>query len=83
MPASQAIAVRLAPEHKLATGISTLLLLTDVGVGLGPVALGILVTHFGYGVMFTLLAATVVVAGVLYTAVHGRHDLAKPRLSLE
>ena len=77
MPAAQAIAVSAVPSHKLGTGISTLLLLMDVGIGLGPVILGLLLSAAGFGVMYTVLAVLVVVAAVLYHAVHGRHPHAK------
>lgn len=77
MPASQAIAVRLVSPLRLGTGISTLLLLTDVGVGLGPVALGSLVSATSYGTMYLMLAGVVVVAAVFYFFVHGRRDIAK------
>ncbi len=72
MPASQSIAVRLVPAHLMATGFSTLLLLADVGIGLGPVLLGLVITTTGYGPMFALLAVLVVAAGVFYQATHGR-----------
>lgn len=77
MPAAQAIAVKLAPRGRMGTGISTLLLLTDVGVGIGPVALGFIVSAFGYGVMYVILAGVVVAAAVFYQAVHGRLDIAR------
>ena len=77
MPAAQAIAVNAVPAHKLGTGISTLLLLMDVGVGLGPVILGLLLSAAGFGAMYTVLAVLVVVAALLYHAVHGRHPHAK------
>ena len=77
MPAAQAIAVSAVPAHKLGTGISTLLLLMDVGVGIGPVVLGLLLSATGFGTMYTVLAVLVVVAAVLYHAVHGRHPHAK------
>ena len=77
MPAAQAIAVNAVPAHKLGTGISTLLLLMDVGVGIGPVVLGLLLSATGFGTMYTVLAVLVVVAALLYHAVHGRHPHAK------
>ncbi|WP_423447148.1 MFS transporter [Kocuria sp. KSNUG] len=77
MPAAQAIAVSAVPAHKLGTGISTLLLLMDVGVGIGPVVLGLLLSATGFGTMYTVLAVLVVVAALLYHAVHGRHPHAK------
>ena len=78
MPASQAIAVRMVPAHKLGTGISTLLLLTDLGIGLGPIFLGFLVAKTGYGSMYALLAMLVVLAAIFYHLAHGRKDIAKP-----
>ncbi|MFT3875835.1 MAG: MFS transporter [Propioniciclava sp.] len=77
MPASQAIAVRLVPSHQLGTGISTLLLLVDAGVGLGPVFLGFLVSSWGYGSMFALLAILVVAAALFYHLAHGRKEVAR------
>ncbi|EME35783.1 MFS transporter [Kocuria palustris] len=79
MPAAQAIAVSAVPADKLGTGISTLLLLADVGIGLGPVLLGAILSATGYGPMYAGLAVVVVVAGVFYHAVHGRHQAARRR----
>lgn len=81
MPASQVVAVNLVPEHRLATGISTLFLFMDIGTGLGPVVLGAYAAAVGYSVMFASLGGVVVLAGVLYQAVHGRHDIAKRRVA--
>ncbi|MGY5766318.1 MFS transporter [Brachybacterium sp. DNPG3] len=74
MPAAQAIAVSAVDEHELGTGISTLLLLADLGIGLGPVLLGVVVTVAGYGAMFGGLAVVIVLAAILYHGVHGRHE---------
>lgn len=72
MPASQAIAVNAVPAHQLGSGISTLMLCADVGLGLGPVLLGGLVAASGYGVMYAGLAGVLVLAAVYYFAMHGR-----------
>lgn len=77
MPACQAIAVSAVPADKLGTGISTMLLFMDVGLGVGPIVLGILVSATSYGTMYALLAAVAVIAAVLYHLVHGRHEVAK------
>ena len=77
MPASQAIAVRLVDASRLGTGISTLMLLVDVGVALGPIFLGTLISATGYSAMYLLLAGLVAVAGVFYFFVHGRRPQAK------
>lgn len=77
MPASQAIAASSVPIHKMGTRISGLLLLTDFGVGIGPIVLGMLVSTTGFGGMYLMLAAVVIVAAVWYSATHGRKDVAK------
>ncbi len=76
MPASQAIAVSAVPPQKLGTGISTLFLFADVGFGLGPVALGVLVSTAGFGTMYAILAGIAVLAAAYYHVVHGRRDVA-------
>lgn len=72
MPACQAIAVSLVPPERLGTGISTMFLLMDVGLGVGPILLGGLVSATGYGTMYALLAGVSVVSAFFYVAVHGR-----------
>ena len=66
MPAAQAIAVDSVPSTQVGSGISTLFLFTDIGIGLGPILLGGLVAATGYNVMYAALAAVIVVAGVFY-----------------
>lgn len=78
MPASQAISVRLVPLAQMGVGISTMFLLLDVGVGFGPIVLGLIVTAIGYNSMYFLMAGLVALSGVLYYLVHGRKDIAKP-----
>ncbi len=79
MPACQAIAVRLVEPERLGTGISTMYLFMDVGFGLGPVFLGMLVAVSSYGTMYAFLAGVCVLAGVFYVFVHGRR-VSGPRL---
>ncbi|BAU95855.1 major facilitator superfamily permease [Corynebacterium suranareeae] len=76
MPAAQAIAVDSVPHNQVGSGISTLFLFTDIGIGLGPILLGSLVTVTGYNVMYATLAAVIVVAFAFYVATlrkHSRH----------
>lgn len=73
MPACQAITVRLVEPERLGTGISTMFLFMDLGLGIGPIFLGALVTATGYGTMYSVLAVIAVLAGFLYVMVHGRH----------
>ncbi|TDE92721.1 MFS transporter [Occultella glacieicola] len=72
MSSSQAIAVTAAPVHRVGLATSTFYLATDLGVGVGPILLGLLLGGTDYGTMYALLAALVLGAVGLYYAVHGR-----------
>lgn len=72
MPAAQAIAVKAVEPHQMGAGISTLFLLLDVGVGFGPILLGMIVSSTSYQAMYAMLAGLVVVSGAVYFLVHGR-----------
>lgn len=72
MPAAQAVAVRLVAPHEMGAGISALFLFLDIGIGFGPVVLGMLISALGYSAMYWVLAATVALATVLYYFVHDR-----------
>lgn len=75
MPACQAIAVKSVSRETLGTGLSTLLLFMDLGFGLGPVLLGVLVAATGYGTMYALLAVVAMLTAGYYHAVHGRKQV--------
>lgn len=77
MPAVQAISVRLVKREEMGAGISTMFLFLDLGVGLGPIFLGMLISSTGYSAMYWLLAGLIVMAGCVYYLVHGRTDAAK------
>ena len=51
---------------------STFFLMLDLGVGFGPVALGLAIPHLGYTGMFGILAALAALGIGLYFLVHGR-----------
>lgn len=72
MSAMQAIAVGRAPVHRVGIAISTHYFMLDLGVGLGPVLLGLLLAHLGYGEMYLVLAGVSLAGAALYHLVHGR-----------
>ncbi|WP_433123576.1 MFS transporter [Arthrobacter koreensis] len=72
MPTAQAIAVTVAPDHRIGIATSTFFLLLDAGIGLGPFLLGLLIPLTGFSGMYAVLAAVVAAAMVLYHFVHGR-----------
>lgn len=79
MSAMQSIAVGRAPVHRVGIAISTHYFMLDLGVGLGPVALGLLLAHVGYGEMYLMLAGLSLAGALLYHLVHGSADRARRR----
>ncbi|WP_232529050.1 MFS transporter [Mycetocola zhujimingii] len=71
MPCAQAIAVTMSPRHRIGVTTSTFFLMTDAGIGFGPLVLGSLLPLTGFHGMYGLLAVIVLLAGVLYHFLHG------------
>ncbi len=72
MPTAQAIAVTVAPDHRIGIATSTFFLILDAGIGLGPFLLGLLIPLTGFSGMYAVLTAVVAAAMILYHFVHGR-----------
>jgi len=81
MPTVQTIAVNVSQPNRVGLVISTFFLMTDIGVGAGPIVDGGLVTLIGYRGMFAVLAALPLLAVVLYYLVHGRRPRSVLRTS--
>jgi len=69
----QTIAVMTAPPHRRGLATSTFFLFADVGVGVGPLLVGIVISFVGYRETFVVLAIVVVGCLFLYYTLHGRH----------
>ncbi|MGW0436419.1 MFS transporter [Micromonospora sp. NPDC003197] len=74
MSALQSIAVARVPMPRIGVAISTHFFMIDLGVGIGPILLGLLLSHTDYAQMYLLLAGVVLLAAALYHLVHGRVD---------
>ncbi|MGW6174181.1 MFS transporter [Arthrobacter sp. NPDC055138] len=72
LPGTQAITVGLVPERRFGTALATYYLMLDVGTGLGPVLLGLLVPLTGFDGMYAWLGGLMVACIPLYYLVHGR-----------
>lgn len=77
MPAVQAIAVNAVPEARMGLATSTFFVMLDVGVGFGPVLLGVFLPMTGFGGMYAGLSALVVLSIGVYVLVHGRKPAAR------
>lgn len=72
LPALQTILINQVPGARVGVATSTFFLLLDIGSGLGPVILGVIVEFVGFASMFQGAALLAVVAGGLYYLFHGR-----------
>lgn len=79
LSAGQAIVVGRTHISGVGRSLSTYFLLVDIGMGFGPVALGLLLGYVGLGTMYGFLAGLVVTSLFVYMGVHGRRPDAARR----
>lgn len=72
MPSMQAAAAKLVPDDQLNTGLAVVYVSLDLGIALAPLLIGVAVAQLGFAGMYLVLAAIVVLAGVVYALGHGR-----------
>ncbi|WP_232847749.1 MFS transporter [Occultella kanbiaonis] len=75
----QAISVRRTPAYRVGLATSTYFFALDLGTGIGPVVLGAIVAAADFSTMYLSLAGVMMLAGALYTFVHGRSGGRSPR----
>ncbi|HEY0196407.1 MAG TPA: MFS transporter [Methanobacterium sp.] len=71
---SQAIAIKVAPPHKLGLATATFFIFFDLGYGVGPYLFGFLVPFLGYRGLYSMMAIVILVAVVLYYFLYGRKE---------
>lgn len=72
MPSLLAAVVDLATPARVGVATSTYYLFLDLGSGIGPILLGLVITSFGFPTMFLMCASLALLSAVLYILVHGR-----------
>ncbi|MFH5822872.1 MFS transporter [Georgenia sp. AZ-5] len=72
MPAAQAAVVRIADGRRVGLAVSTYYLFLDLGTGLGPLALGLVIGAGDHRVMYLAVAGLVLASAGHYHALHGR-----------
>lgn len=70
--AAQAIAIKETPKHRVGLATSTFFIFMDVGMGLGPFIIGMIVPYVGYRGMYLTLAVVVFLSLTLYYFLHGK-----------
>ncbi|WP_210769270.1 MFS transporter [Occultella kanbiaonis] len=81
--ALQAVAVSKVPMRRVGVAISTHYFMVDLGIGIGPVLLGLGLGVFGFDTMYLVLAVVALVSLGLYELVHGRYERARRRVRAE
>jgi len=71
-PSGLAMAVQKAPDDHLSLANSTYFTLIDIGVGVGPLIMGLIVPFVGYRGLYLCMAPVVLVAFVCYLVVARR-----------
>lgn len=71
---SQAIAIKLAPAHRLGLATATFFIFFDVGFGFGPSLFGFLVPSLGFRGLYAVTAVIILTIIVLYYLLLGRKE---------
>lgn len=72
-PALQAMAVHIAEPSRRGAANSTFLCAYDIGIGFGAGVAGVLITSYGYGMMFEILAIANIVSILCYVLYGKKH----------
>ncbi|WP_151734841.1 MFS transporter ['Paenibacillus yunnanensis' Narsing Rao et al. 2020] len=78
MSSAQAITAKVSPPHRIGLATSTFFFSVDLGIGVGPLIVGILVPYTGYRGMYLTMAALVLGTVAIYHKVHGRREKQSP-----
>ncbi|MGG4489383.1 MFS transporter [Metabacillus idriensis] len=72
--ATQAIAVKLTPPHRMGLATSTFFIFLDAGLGFGPYLLGFVIPVTGYSTLYVILGIAVLASSLLYYYLHGKRE---------
>lgn len=71
---TQAVAIKVTPLHRMGLANSTYFIFLDFALGLGPLALGLLIPHIGFRGMYLLLSGIIMLSLFVYFILHGKKD---------
>lgn len=69
---TQAISVKITPQHRMGLANSTYFAFSDIGMGIGPLIVGLMIPFTGYRGIYMVLAIFAVVCLLLYYLLHGK-----------
>ncbi|PLT29696.1 MFS transporter [Peribacillus deserti] len=72
--ATQAVAVKLTPPHRMGLATSTFFIFLDAGLGFGPYVLGFIIPVTGYSTLYIIMGVLSLASIVLYYFMHGKKE---------
>lgn len=79
---TQAIAVKVTPPHRIGLATATFFIFLDVGFGIGPYVLGMIIPFTGYRNLYLIMSILVLALIVVYYFMHGKKDSLEMRNKL-
>lgn len=80
---SMTIAVKITPSHRLGLANSTFFMFADIGMGIGPLLVGLIIPFIGYRGMYTVVAVIIVACLFLYYLLHGKQAKYREQIKME
>jgi len=79
---TQALAIKVSPQHRVGLATSTFFIFADIGSGIGPFILGFLIPTMGYRGLYVSMGFVVFATIFLYYFLHGRKIKTKVQVSM-
>lgn len=77
---TQAISVKMTPQHRMGLANSTYFALSDIGMGVGPVLVGFMIPFIGYRGIYTVIAIFAAIYLLLYYLLHGKKAVKEKKI---
>ncbi len=74
---THAIAIKVVNHYRIGLATSTYFIFIEIGSGLGPFLLGLLIPIISYSKLYAFLSVIVLLSSVIYYLLHGRKERAR------
>lgn len=80
---AQTVAINEAPRHRIGLATSTFFVFFDIGVGIGPFLLGMILPLIGFRGLYVGMALLIFLSILVYYVVHGKKATARKKAAVE
>lgn len=80
---AQTVAINEAPRHRTGLATSTFFVFFDIGVGIGPFLLGMILPLIGFRGLYVGMALLIFLSILVYYVVHGKKAAARKKAAVE